>query len=50
VTDPAVWKLKTEGFPIAIDIILKKGGKKHMNTILFHEYISTVPLPHMTRV
>jgi hypothetical protein len=50
VTDAAVRKMKTEGFRIGIDMILKKRDKPYMNAVLFHEYISTVLIPHIARV
>jgi hypothetical protein len=31
-------------------MILEKRDKPHMNAVLFHEYISTVLLPHIARV
>jgi hypothetical protein len=49
-TDAAVGRLKTEGFRIGIDMILKKRNKPYMNAVLFHEDISTVLLPHIARV
>jgi hypothetical protein len=49
-TDAVVRKLKTEGFRIGIDMILKKRDKSYMNAVLFHEYISTVLLPYIARV
>jgi hypothetical protein len=49
-TDAVVRKLKTEGFRIGVDMILKKRDKPYMNAVLFHEYISTVLLPHIARV
>jgi hypothetical protein len=48
--DAIIRKLKTERFRIGIDMILKKRDKSYMNAVLFHEYISTVPLPHIARV
>jgi hypothetical protein len=49
-TDAVVRKLKTEGFRIGIDMILKKQDKPYMNAVLFHEYILTILLPHIARV
>jgi hypothetical protein len=46
--DAVVRNLKTEGFRIGIDMILKQRDKPYMNAVLFHEYISTVLLPHIT--
>jgi hypothetical protein len=49
MTDAVVRKLKTEGFRIGIGMILKKLDKPYMKAVLFHEYPSTVLLPHIAR-
>jgi hypothetical protein len=50
VSEAVVWKLKTEGFRIDIEIRLKKREKLYMNARLFHEYISTILLPYIAKV
>jgi hypothetical protein len=37
--------LKRQGFRFGVDFIIRKRNKPYMNSQLFSEYISTVPLP-----
>jgi hypothetical protein len=50
VCDAVVWKLKLEGFRIGTEIIHKKREKPYMNAELFHEDMSTILLPHISKV
>jgi hypothetical protein len=50
VTDAVVWKPKTKGLGIGIDILFKKRDRPYMNAALFNEYTSIVLLPHTARV
>jgi hypothetical protein len=43
-------EVKIGGSRIGAEIILKKLEKPYMNAALFHEYISTILLPHIAKV
>jgi hypothetical protein len=46
VNDTVERNLKTQGFRMGVDLILKRGNPSYMNSQLFREYISTVLLPY----
>jgi hypothetical protein len=50
VSNAVVWKLRTDGFRIGTETILKKQERPYMNVKLFHEYIPTILLPHIARI
>jgi hypothetical protein len=47
VNDAVERALKTQGFRMGIDLIIKRRNKPYVNSDLFHEYISTVLLPYI---
>jgi hypothetical protein len=47
VNDAVERRLKTAGFRMGVDLILKRRSKPYMNSQLFTEYISTVLLPYI---
>lgn len=47
LNDAVERRLKTIGFRMGVDFILKHRSKPYMNAELFHEYISTVLLPYI---
>jgi hypothetical protein len=50
VNDRVISTLKSEGFRIGSDMILRKGDKPYTNAALFAEYVSTVFLPHIAKI
>jgi transposase len=47
INDTVERRLKTEGFIMGVDLIIKRRTKPYMNSQLFAEYISTVLLPYI---
>jgi hypothetical protein len=50
VNDHVTDTLKSEGFRIGSDMVLRKRDKPYMNATLFAEYLSTVFLPHIAKI
>jgi hypothetical protein len=50
VNDRVISTLKSEGFRIGSDMILRKLDKPYMNAALFTEYVLTVFLPHIAKI
>jgi hypothetical protein len=47
INDAVERRLKTEGFRMGVDLILRRRNKPYMNSTLFFEYISKVFIPYV---
>jgi hypothetical protein len=47
INDAVERRLKTEGFRMGVDLILRRRNKPYMNSTLFGEYISKVFIPYV---